>query len=326
MRFSLFKTGVALFVSAGVQLSAWAVNLPGPVVEADWLIANKDQVQVLEVRADLKSFVSKAEVTVDKASGQRQVVEVGGRIPGALSIDFGKIRVTRKMGDLMVPAMIPEQAAFQSLIQAAGVNADKPIVIVPMGLETDDVDQALRLYWQFKVYGEDKIAVLNGGTAAWLLTGQPTVTDAPAVKPGNCVSSAVRMNWFATSEDAAQATQNNQQLIDARPASQFHGLVLRKGVSTPGHIAGAKSITPDLLTYNKQGAAFFYTPKTYASLFQQMGVSSQQPTIAYCNTGHLASGAWFVMSEMVGNANTRLYDGSMTQWTLEKRPTVTVQK
>ena len=55
-----------------------------------------------------------------------------------------------------------------------------------------------------------------------------------------------------------------------------------------------------------------------------MGISSQQPTIAYCNTGHLASGAWFVMSEMVGNPNTRLYDGSMHQWTLEKRPTVAV--
>jgi thiosulfate/3-mercaptopyruvate sulfurtransferase len=67
-------------------------------------------------------------------------------------------------------------------------------------------------------------------------------------------------------------------------------------------------------------------PKVSQSRFQQMGISSQQPTIAHCNTGHLASGAWFAMSDMVGNPHTRLCDGSMTQWTLEKRPTVTVQK
>jgi thiosulfate/3-mercaptopyruvate sulfurtransferase len=325
MRFSVRHACVAL-LGVFMGFGAMALTLPGPVVEADWLIANKNQVQILEVRADVKSFTGTAELATDKASGLKQVVEVGGRIPGALAIDFGKIRVTRKMGELNVPAMIPEQAAFQSLVQAAGVQAGRPIVIVPMGLETDDVDQALRLYWQFKVYGEDQVAVLNGGTAAWLLAGQSTAPEALSTKTGNWVSTAVRMQWVADSEDAAKAIDNKQQLIDARAATQYHGLVLRKGVLTPGHIAGAKSVTPDLLTYNKQGAAFLYSPKVYNGLFQQMGISSQQATIAYCNTGHLASGAWFVMSEVVGNPNTRLYDGSMTQWTMEKRPTVTVQK
>lgn len=306
--------------------SAFGITLPGPVVEANWLLAHKDQVQILEVRSDVKSFTSQAELATDKASGLVQVLEVGGRIPGALAIDFGKVRVTRKVGELNVPSMIPEQAAFQSLVQAAGVNAGKPIVIVPMGLEIDDIDQALRLYWQFKVYGEDQVAVLNGGTAAWLLAGQATAPEALSTKAGNWVSTATRMQWFADSDDAAKAIEHKQQLIDARAATQFHGLVLRKGVLTPGHIAGAKSLTPDLLTFNKQGAAFLYSPKVYSSLFQQMGISAQQATIAYCNTGHLASGAWFVMSEIVGNPNTRLYDGSMTQWTMEKRPTVTVQK
>ena len=321
MRFSLFKTGVALFVSAGVQLSAWAVNLPGPVVEADWLIANKDQVQVLEVRADLKSFASKAEVTVDKASGQRQVVEVGGRIPGALSIDFSKIRVTRKMGDLMVPAMIPEQAAFQSLIQAAGVNADKPIVIVPMGLETDDVDQALRLYWQFKVYGEDDMAVLNGGYASWLLEGRAWSREASAANGNWSVKADRSSQYFATSEDVAKAQQaKSATLVDSRDAPLFHGLVKRDYVFGAGHIEGAKLYPTDLMFRSGGGALKFLAPATYRGLLAAQGIDDKAAAITYCNSGHLSSGPWFLMSEVLGNKQVKLYDGSLHQWTLEKRP------
>jgi thiosulfate/3-mercaptopyruvate sulfurtransferase len=73
-----------------------------------------------------------------------------------------------------------------------------------------------------------------------------------------------------------------------------------------------------------QGAVYFYSPKTYASLFSAAGVEADKPTITYCNSGHLASGPWFILSEIVGNKQTRLYDGSMHQWTLEKNPTVSV--
>ena len=43
--------------------------------------------------------------------------------------------------------------------------------------------------------------------------------------------------------------------------------------------------------------------------------------IAFCNTGHWASVAWFGLSEILGNKKTKLYDGSMADWTSdESRP------
>jgi thiosulfate/3-mercaptopyruvate sulfurtransferase len=63
----------------------------------------------------------------------------------------------------------------------------------------------------------------------------------------------------------------------------------------------------------------------YEALMRASGIDPKAPTVAYCNTGHLASGAWFVMSEILGNHSTRLYDGSMSLWTREKRPLVSVQ-
>ncbi|MDH5396071.1 MAG: rhodanese-like domain-containing protein, partial [Gammaproteobacteria bacterium] len=54
------------------------------------------------------------------------------------------------------------------------------------------------------------------------------------------------------------------------------------------------------------------------SLFEQMGITTDKNSITYCNSGHLATGSWFVLSEILGNKNVKMYDGSMHQWTLEK--------
>lgn len=35
--------------------------------------------------------------------------------------------------------------------------------------------------------------------------------------------------------------------------------------------------------------------------------------------------SWFVMSELLGNKNVKMYDGSMHQWTLEKHDVTTMK-
>jgi thiosulfate/3-mercaptopyruvate sulfurtransferase len=61
---------------------------------------------------------------------------------------------------------------------------------------------------------------------------------------------------------------------------------------------------------------------TYRGLLKGQGIDPDSPAITYCNSGHLSSGPWFLMSELLGNRQVRLYDGSLHQWTLEKRPLV----
>jgi thiosulfate/3-mercaptopyruvate sulfurtransferase len=39
--------------------------------------------------------------------------------------------------------------------------------------------------------------------------------------------------------------------------------------------------------------------------------------VSYCNTGHWASTNWFVLSEMLGRKDVRLYSGSMVEWTAD---------
>ena len=43
------------------------------------------------------------------------------------------------------------------------------------------------------------------------------------------------------------------------------------------------------------------------------------PIVSYCNTGHWAATNWFVLSEVLGRKDVRLYYGSMVEWTADAR-------
>lgn len=308
---------------AGTSLLAQAGVLPGPLVDTAWLAANLDKVQVVEVRSNVKTYTAAPEFETDAKTGKKQLVEAGGHIPGSRLIDMKAMRTDRTFGDLKVKYMIPTQADFQKAIQAAGVDADKPMVLVPVGVEVADVNDALRVHWQLKTYGEDDLAVLDGGLATWLLESRSFSTDAPSAKTGTWVAKADRTaRYMATSDDVAQAmAQKNATLIDSRDIKQFHGLGKRDYVYAYGHLDGAKLYSPDLMMKTAGGALKFMSTATYKGLLVGQGIDPAAPSIAYCNSGHLSSGPWFVMSELLGTP-AKLYDGSLHQWTLEKRPLV----
>lgn len=312
----------SLLIGAGLALASWAAQagiLPGPLVDTQWLAANADKVQILEIRGNAKTFTTAPEVVESK--GKRVVEEVGGHIPGALLVDAKKMRVDRKYGDLTVKYMIPEAADFEKYVRAAGVMAGKPMVLVPVGAEVADINDALRMYWQFKVYGEDEIAVLDGGYMGWLIEGRPHATNASAGGGNWSVKADRTAQYFASSDDVARAIQGRQTtLVDSRDAPLFHGLVKRDYVFGYGHLEGAKLYPTELMFKSAGGTLKFLPAATYAGLMQAQGVDPKQAAITYCNSGHLSSGPWFVLSELLGNRSAKLYDGSLHQWTLEKRP------
>jgi len=322
------RSPIRAWLALALAALAWpalALDLPGPVVDAAWLARNQNEVQIVEVRSDFGSFARNPVFDTDKKSGKKTLSEVGGHLPGARLVDFKVVRAERQVADRKLKYLIPEKADFQSRMQAAGILADKPIVLVAMGQDISDVDEALRLYWSFKVYGEDRLAVLDGGAAGWLAEGREVSTAAVPALAGTWKAGAERAQWLAGSDDVAAAVANKVQLVDGRALPQYHGLTKRDYVGAYGHVAGAKVLAPELLTRSANGALYFLPAKTYEALLRANGLEPGGASIAYCNSGHLAAGPWFVMSEIVGNKSTRLYDGSLYLWTLEKRPLVSVQ-
>ena len=88
-----------------------------------------------------------------------------------------------------------------------------------------------------------------------------------------------------------------------------------------GTVPSAVNINFDKF-YDAQNASFA-SADVIAQLAKDAGVDDGSEFIAFCNTGHLASIAWFGLSEVEGLPHVRLYDGSMSDWTSDPaRPVV----
>jgi len=320
-----FRHLVIILSLALFNLPLQAATLPGPVVDSTWLVKNLDKVVILDVRKDVKSFTAKPVYRKNKKTGKLKLARVGGHIKGAQLINYKKVRAKRKIDGETVTRMLPAKADFEKLVQAAGLNKDSSVVIVSKGQSSGDITIATRMYWQLKYFGHSDMAILNGGMAQWLKDGHNVSITPAKVSAGDWVAATENKSILATSDDVAKATKDKSvQLVDTRALSQYLGTYNKSYVYAKGHIPTAKTFPVELLTY-PGGVAKFTSSKDLSTLANEFGIDTQKPAITYCNSGHLASGAWFVMSEVMGNKQAKLYDGSMHQWTLEKRPTTSMK-
>ena len=299
----------------------FATNVPGPLVETDWLANNQNKVIILDIRKDVKSFSKKPVYSKNKKTGKLKLKKVAGHIPGAILVNYKKLRASKKINGREVVKMIVSKNAFEKVMQASGVNKNSAVVIVSKGQGNGDVTMATRLYWQMKYYGHDNMAILNGGMAQWIIDKRAVSSKSSKAKKGNWIATTERKEILATSKDVEAAVKSKSQLVDTRSISLYLGTWRKKSyVFSNGHIPGAKPFPNELLSTNMP--AKFLKASDSKSLFKQMGIVPDKKSITYCNSGHLATGSWFVLSELMGNKNVKMYDGSMHQWTLEKHDVV----
>jgi thiosulfate/3-mercaptopyruvate sulfurtransferase len=86
-----------------------------------------------------------------------------------------------------------------------------------------------------------------------------------------------------------------------------------------GHIPNAKSLpTPSIWNQNPDGTYTYKDAKTLSKM--TLGVigesvdSRTQEIIVYCGVGGYASSCWFVMTQVLGYQNVKIYDGSAQEW------------
>lgn len=306
---------------ADVEESLTTSSLPKPLVETNWLSENIDHVFILDIRANKKSYTAKPVFSQDKKTGKQTLLKVGGHIPAANYIEYKPLRGDQIIGGVTIKHMLPHKNAFESSMQQAGVNKNSRIVITTNAENDFDITMASRVYWQLKYYGHNEVSILNGGTAQWLSEGRDFSTTSSKPSTGNWKATAERSEILANSHDVANAVDDATQLIDARSISQYLGTSKSSKVKEKGHIKSAKHYPVELMTTRKMPVKFLPIDELI-QVTNALGIQPNQDNITYCNSGHLASGGWFVMHALLGNENAKLYDGSMHQWTAEKRPVV----
>ncbi len=288
--------------------SAQEPELPGPLVSVDWLEFNQEDVVLLDVRKKTELYGKE------------------GHIPGAILVDWKKVRADLSEGGVVYERMLLDEPRFEQLMQAHGVDNDSTVIIAHGGKDALQFSFGARLYWQLKYYGHDRVAVLDGGTAQWKASGRELSQEPTAAPTGTFKVTDRRDELLATTEEVEAAlAEQSAQLVDSRPLAFYLGLEQRSYVYAPGHIPGAKHMPFSLLTPGK-GPGLLRASEDLRQAALALGVDPVEPAITYCNSGHVASGVWFLLAEVLGNENAQLYDGSLHAWTKDAaRPMVTLQ-
>jgi thiosulfate/3-mercaptopyruvate sulfurtransferase len=156
---------------------------------------------------------------------------------------------------------------------------------------------------------------MNGGIIAWKKEGRPVTTEATKVSRKDVEvkyppNTKIRAMY---SPDIIHALATDKAVIvDSRHESFFNGekYSLNKWVRS-GHVTGAKNV----FTLNSMNADnTFKSVAEIKPMFEKAGVTGDKNIITYCDTGVLATHGWFVMSELLGYKNVKVYDGSMREY------------
>jgi thiosulfate/3-mercaptopyruvate sulfurtransferase len=268
----------------------------GPLVEVDWLLEQIGRQDVVVIDCSFKLG--------DPDAGEQ--LWRTGHIPGAAHLDVDR-DLSGEPG-LRGRHPLPEPAAFETAARGAGVTGDSRVVAYDQGGEGG----AARLWWLLRHFGHERVAVLNGGLAAWRAAGGALVSGAEQAPGGDFQvreRQHDRLELVEIEHGPAKAL-----LLDARAPERYRGEV-EPIDQVAGHIPGAVNLP--FAEVAPQGR--FLAPDQLRERFEAAGAAPGRELGAYCGSGITAC-VLVLAAEAAGLGEARLYPGSWSEWSRRGLP------
>jgi len=263
----------------------------GPLVTADWTLANLDnpKVRILEVSVDPQVYAA-------------------AHIPGAVNLDWHVDLVDTVNRD------IASREKLEAKLRAAGVEKDSTIVIY------GDHNNWFAAWgaWVLDVYGLGaQVKLLDGGRKLWEARGLPVNADVPKPAASTITLSERNEGLRARLVDVLAVAEGRSEgnLVDIRSPDEYAGKIFApEGVKElsirAGHVPGAVNV-PWGTIVNEDGT--FKPVEEIRSIYAGKGVDGSKPVITYCRIGERSSHSWFALKRILGY-EVRNYDGSWTEY------------
>ncbi len=223
-------------------------------------------------------------------------------IPGARFLDLAAL----VDADDTLPIMLPSDHRFNEAMRALGISNDSRVVVY----DDSPLHTSARAWWMLRLMGVPRVAILDGGLAAWLRDGRAVERGEGTSPPGIFAAHSDRglVRDMAAMRDNLDTQA--EQMVDARSASRFAGEEPepRAGVES-GHIPGS---------LNLHYARFFDSDGRWKSqaelraIFVDAGVDLDRPIVVTCGSGVTAGVVVFAL-HLLG-VDGALYDGSWSEW------------
>ena len=228
---------------------------------------------------------------------------LAAHVPGAVFFDIDAIADR----STSLPHMLPTAEVFASAVGGLGIGTGDRVVVY----DARGVVSAARVWWTFRAFGHDSVAVLDGGLRKWRAEGQPVERGAPVAAPR--AFAARRRPELVRDLEAVRANlaTRQAQVLDARSAGRFAGTEAepRPGLRG-GHIPGSRSLPYETL-YRPDG-----TLKPVDELREAVtsaGVDLARPVVTTCGSGVTASVLALALY-LLGRRDAAVYDGSWSEW------------
>ncbi|MBS1212519.1 MAG: mercaptopyruvate sulfurtransferase [Proteobacteria bacterium] len=270
-------------------------DLAPPLVSCDWLAQHLDAEGV--VILDASFFLPNQQRNA--AEEHRQT-----HIPGALFFDIDAVADHSSQ----LPHMLQSPENFAAEAGTLGIDRHSHVVVY----DSNFFMASARVWWTFRVFGHDRVSVLDGGLARWLAESRRVVSEVVAVEPA-VYSVDYRPHLVRDlPEIQAALAEPAIQILDARSPGRFAGTEPepRAGLRS-GHIPGSvnvffKDLIDDTTRRLKPAEAL-------ETCFRESGVNFSKSLVTSCGTGVtaaiLALGLY-----VTGRRDVAVYDGSWTEW------------
>ncbi len=267
---------------------------PKTVVSTDWLASHlKDpDLRVLDGTMFMAAEGRDARAEYDAA-----------HIPGARFFDIDDISDSRSE----LPHMAPPVEKFMSRLRAMGVGDGHQVVVY----DAKGLFSAARVWWLFRLMGQDNIAVLDGGFPKWQAEGREIEDLPPMIRDRHMTVRRQNQMVKDVTQVSAASKLGDYEILDARSATRFRGEAPepRPGLRG-GHIPGSKNVPyTDLLNADMT----MKDRDAQRAVFAAAGVDMAKPVITTCGTGVTAAIISLAL-ERIGKLDHALYDGSWTEW------------
>jgi thiosulfate/3-mercaptopyruvate sulfurtransferase len=230
----------------------------------------------------------------------------GGHIAGAVKLDWK----TELQDQVRRDFVSKEQ--FEALLSEKGIGNDDTVVLYG----GNNNWFAAYAYWYFKLYGHDKVKLLDGGRKKWELDGRELSKDS-VTREKTSYQAKEQDTSIRAFRDETIAAIGKLNLVDVRSPDEFSGKLLapahlpQEQSQRGGHIPTAQNV-PWSKAANEDGT--FKSDDDLRALYAAEGLDEGKDTIAYCRIGERSSHTWFALHELLGYENVKNYDGSWTEY------------
>lgn len=260
------------------------------LVSTEWLAARLDADDLIILDATMHLPDSPRDASAEYAAGH---------IPGARFLDLANF--VDDGSD--VPKAMPTAEQFATHMKELGVARGARIVLY----DDSVIRSAARAWFILTRYGEEKVAILDGGLGKWRMEGRGLSDLAPPHPPRERSTSEPVREVLSKKDMLANVDARDWQVVDARDAERFEG---RPGSGSEGHIPGARNLHY-LKLLREDGT--YRSPDAIRTEFESAGINLDRPIVTSCNSGMTASVLLFGLA-LIGKYDAALYDGSWLEW------------